>query len=90
MGVTDWFSTTKSESPTPEPSKDGGYIAPDRTTRAQCYDGRDSFFACLDRNNILDSQKDDALARKLCPAELKEFERSCAASWVSDMMCSVG
>ena len=79
-----WFSSTKSESPTPEPSQDGGYIAPDRTTRAQCYEARDSFFACLDRNNILDSVKDDAQARKLCPAELKEFEKSCAASWVSD------
>ena len=86
MGWTDIFNTSSSpatESPSPEPSKDGGYIAPDRSSRAACYEGRDKFFACLDRNNILDSQKDDATARKLCPTELRDFERSCAASWVT-------
>lgn len=84
MGLTDWFSSSKPESPAPQPSNDGGYIAPDRSTRAQCYEGRDRFFECLDRNDILDSQKDDDKSRKQCPTELKEFERVCPASWVSD------
>lgn len=86
MGLTDWFSSSRPESPAPQPSNDGGYIAPDRSTRAQCYEGRDRFFECLDRNDILDSQKEDEKARKQCPAELKEFERVCPASWVSDAM----
>ena len=83
MGLTDWFSTTKPESPAPQPSNDGGYIAPDRSTRAQCYEARDNFFRCLDRNDILDSQKEDEKARKQCPGELREFERCCAGSWVT-------
>ena len=86
MGLTDWLSTSKPASPVPEPSNDGGYIAPDRSSRAQCYEGRDKFFECLDRNDILDSQKDDDKARKACAPELKEFEKMCPASWVSDLM----
>jgi cytochrome c oxidase assembly factor 6 len=78
-----WFSTS---SPTttnpPEPSKDGGYIAPDRSAREVCYEGRDAFFRCLDRNNIIDSVKEDELAKKLCVPELRAFEKACAESWV--------
>ncbi|KAH9825856.1 Cytochrome c oxidase subunit 6B-like protein new16 [Teratosphaeria destructans] len=85
-----WFS---SSSPTtsqpaaaianPEASTDGGYIAPDRTARAQCWEGRDNFFKCLDRHNIVDSVKEDEKARKGCMPELMEFEKYCASSWVT-------
>ncbi len=82
-----WFPTTstaKQPTPsTPEPSQDGGYIAPDRTGRQRCWEGRDSFFQCLASNGIIDSVKEDAKARKLCAPELGEFERVCASSWVS-------
>jgi len=44
---------------------------------------RDEFFECLDRNDILDSVKEDAKARKACAPELVEFEKACASSWVS-------
>ena len=80
-----WFGfgqTKQPSAPAPEPSNDGGYIAPDRSARAICYEKRDAFFSCLDRNGILDSVKEDEKAKKACPAELKEFERNCASSWV--------
>ncbi|CZT15211.1 related to Cytochrome c oxidase subunit 6B-like protein new16 [Ramularia collo-cygni] len=79
-----WFSSSPQNTlASPEPSKDGGYIAPDRTARAQCWEGRDSFFKCLDKNGIVDSVKEDEKARKLCAPELKEFEAACASSWVT-------
>jgi len=88
-----WFPTTTSTATakqptpsTPEPSQDGGYIAPDRTGRQRCWEGRDSFFQCLANNGIIDSVKEDAKARKLCAPELGEFERVCASSWVSLLM----
>lgn len=79
-----WFGLTKDKtSPAdPEPSNDGGYIAPDRSSRAHCWEMRDEFFRCLDRNDILDSVKEDEKARKACAPELKEFEKACASSWV--------
>ena len=79
-----WFGLTKdTPSPsTPEPSNDGGYIAPDRSSRAQCWEKRDQFFRCLDQNDILDSVKEDDKARKACAPELMEFEKACASSWV--------
>lgn len=80
-----WFSSSSSTAatpPAPEPSQDGGFIAPDRTKRAQCWEGRDAFFRCLDQHGIIDSVKQDAAARAKCAPELKEFETNCAASWV--------
>lgn len=78
------FSISSPSGPSnPETSSDGGYIAPDRTARAQCWDGRDTFFACLDRNGIIDSVREDAKAKAACAKELAEFERACAGSWVS-------
>jgi hypothetical protein len=78
-----WFtSDNQAVAPTPEASKDGGYIAPDRTARAQCWQGRDTFFKCLDKHGIVDSVKDDGKARELCAPELREFEKTCASSWV--------
>lgn len=77
-----WFSSTPKPA-APEPSQDGGYIAPDRSAREQCWHGRDSFFKCLDANGIIDSVKEDERARKLCAPELKAFESACADSWVS-------
>ncbi|KAK3715571.1 hypothetical protein LTR37_004921 [Vermiconidia calcicola] len=83
MGLTDWLGSSATSPPQPEPSKDGGYIAPDRSARAQCWEGRDAFFSCLDRNGIIDSVKEHEKAKKLCAPELKEFERHCASSWVT-------
>lgn len=79
-----WFSSSPSQPtpPPPAPSQDGGFIAPDRSARAQCWDGRDNFFKCLDRHNIIDSVREDEKARNTCAPELREFESACASSWV--------
>jgi cytochrome c oxidase assembly factor 6 len=80
-----WFSSTPSTAqagPTAKPTSDGGFEAPTRSARTQCYESRDIFFECLDEHNILDSVTDDALARKKCPKELKYFEKDCASTWV--------
>jgi cytochrome c oxidase assembly factor 6 len=55
---------------------------PDRASRVRCWDARDQFFACLDKNDILDALKEDDKASKLCGTELKGFDQNCAASWV--------
>ncbi|KAK6443557.1 hypothetical protein LTR95_000384 [Oleoguttula sp. CCFEE 5521] len=80
-----WFTPTSPSSTlaNPKPSEDGGFIAPDRTARSQCWEGRDSFFVCLEKNGIVDSVKEDAKAREHCAPELKEFEKVCASSWVT-------
>ncbi|KAJ5163740.1 Cytochrome c oxidase subunit VIb [Penicillium coprophilum] len=63
-------------------ASDGGRVAPDRTSRARCWEGRDRFFACLDKNDILDGIKDDKKARQKCADEVVEFEAACSQSWV--------
>ncbi|KXL44614.1 hypothetical protein M433DRAFT_77169 [Acidomyces richmondensis BFW] len=81
-----WFGRTNSNDSglaAPEPSKDGGYVAPDRSARARCWESRDIFFVCLDKNGIIDSVKEDEKAKQVCAPELKEFEKSCASSWVT-------
>ena len=79
-----WFSSDKpSTIDAPRPSNDGGYIAPDRTQRAHCWEARDAYFACLDKHNIIDSVKSAEKADKLCATESQSFDRNCATSWVS-------
>lgn len=68
--------------PTPKPSPDGAYEAPNRNARAHCWQARDTFFECLERNAIVDSIKYAGQAQKLCGEEGKGFERDCASSWV--------
>jgi len=66
----------------PPRSKDGGYVAPDRTSREHCYESRDLFFQCLDKHEILDAVKEDEKSRKVCPEEVGAYERDCARSWI--------
>ncbi|KAI9723766.1 MAG: hypothetical protein M1812_001066 [Candelaria pacifica] len=68
---------------TPKPSSDGAFEAPDRNTRAQCWESRDGFFACLEKNGIVDSIAEEKLADERCGAKGKVFERDCAKSWVT-------
>jgi hypothetical protein len=77
MGWLPWSSGAE-----PNKASDGGRIAPDRTSRKRCWEGRDLFFACLDRNDILDGIKDDKEARRKCAKEVEEFEAACSATWV--------
>lgn len=62
-----------------------GAVAPDRSERKKCWEARDSYFACLDRSNIIDAVKEDKAARKACPAENELFERDCATAWVREV-----
>ncbi|OJJ60995.1 hypothetical protein ASPSYDRAFT_29510 [Aspergillus sydowii CBS 593.65] len=73
-----WFSWSSDSSK----ASDGGRIAPDRTSRQKCWEGRDRFFSCLDNNDIIDSVKGDKEARKKCAKEIAEFESACSAAWV--------
>jgi len=61
---------------------DEGYEAPGRLSRAKCWDSRDAFNQCLDRNNILDAIKDKDAADRACGKESENFEQNCASSWV--------
>ncbi|KAF3404722.1 Cytochrome c oxidase assembly factor 6 [Talaromyces pinophilus] len=78
-----WFSFgSSSAGPQSAKASDGGRIAPDRSSREVCYNGRDLFFSCLDRNDILDAIKHDSEARKKCGKEIAEFESACSKAWV--------
>ncbi|KAJ9504111.1 hypothetical protein LTR99_005960 [Exophiala xenobiotica] len=63
-------------------SQDGGFVAPDRNAREICWESRDIFFECLDKNNILDAIKEDDKARKACSKEVADYEKDCARSWI--------
>jgi len=76
MGWLPWSSGDSNK------ASDGGRIAPDRTSRARCWEARDAFFGCLDRNDILDGIKDDKEARRKCAKEVLEFEAACSQTWV--------
>lgn len=78
MGWLPWSSGDSNKNT----ASDGGRIAPDRTSRARCWEGRDLFFACLDKNDILDGIKDDKKARQKCAKEVEEFEAACSQTWV--------
>ncbi|RQM08248.1 hypothetical protein DH86_00001448, partial [Scytalidium sp. 3C] len=69
--------------PAPKLSSDGAPIAPDRSQRAKCWEARDIYFQCLDKNDIVDSLKEKDKAAKACSSEGKAFEANCASSWVT-------
>lgn len=73
---------TSSSSSSPK-SRDGGYVAPDRSARERCYESRDRLFDCLDRNDILDAVKEDEKSRRVCRGENEAYEKNCAKAWVS-------
>lgn len=83
-----WFSSDDNALTSPKPSSDGGFIAPDRSARALCWEGRDAFFECLERNGIIDSIKQSDKAGKECGKELQAFEKQCASSWVRQNLSS--
>ena len=66
----------------PTPSPDGAYIAPDRNARQHCWDARDGFFACLERNSIVDSITEKEKTNEVCGTENEKLEGECAKSWV--------
>lgn len=78
-----FFSSSSDKLPAPKISTDGTPIAPDRSARAKCWEARDAYFQCLDKNTIIDSLTNKDAAEKACGVENKGFEKNCASSWVS-------
>ena len=77
-----WFSSDQNTLPTPKISSDGAPIAPDRTQRARCWEHRDAYFTCLEKNDIVDAIKEKDKAAKECSVEEGRFAANCASSWV--------
>ena len=65
------WNSTKTEEPTG---------VPDRNQRQACWDARDKYFGCLERNKIVVPGQEEG---KTCKAENVEYSKLCAASWVS-------
>ncbi|ODQ65801.1 hypothetical protein NADFUDRAFT_51079 [Nadsonia fulvescens var. elongata DSM 6958] len=68
------FSSSSTSSETPDLTK--------KSTRALCWEARDSFFACLDKNNIIDAIENSKEATAQCGSQEKDFEKDCVGSWV--------
>ncbi|CAK7199826.1 hypothetical protein SEUCBS139899_002512 [Sporothrix eucalyptigena] len=62
-----------------------GAAVPSRAERQRCWESRDLYFGCLDKHNIIDAVEGagPAAALKACPKENEQFERDCAAQWVT-------
>lgn len=76
------FGSSQASLPPPKIAADGAPIAPDRSQRSQCWEARDAYFKCLDKNEIIDSITENDKAEKSCGKEAKGFEKNCATSWV--------
>ena len=80
-----WFgsSSEQPEKPQEAPAtEDGSYRPMKRNERKQCWEARDAFFACLDKNNILDAAKDKDAATRECGKQFDKYRQDCANSWV--------
>lgn len=61
-------------------------LGANREQRKQCWESRDLFFDCLEKNNIIDAtdkSKNLKVVKTKCSPQLKSFEKNCAESWVS-------
>lgn len=84
MGLFGSSSPKENVTVAPGTTADGGYAPMKREERKKCWEARDAYFGCLDRNNILDSIKEADSATKACPKEEQLYEQDCATSWVCD------
>jgi Cytochrome oxidase c subunit VIb len=55
---------------------------PLRDERRICYEARDAFFSCCDRNKIENPLHDVDMVARVCKTEGKKFEKNCISSWV--------
>jgi cytochrome c oxidase assembly factor 6 len=87
MGLFSIFGSTSSNSEETKRASEirTGAVAPSRAERQRCWAARDAYFACLDKAGIVDALKEDgaAAAAKACGQESAEFDKDCAAQWVS-------
>lgn len=56
---------------------------PNKTKRKICWDSRDKFFECLEKNKILNSldPKKTEEVESNCGSERAQFQSNCVASW---------
>ncbi|KAJ7315332.1 cytochrome oxidase c subunit VIb-domain-containing protein [Mycena albidolilacea] len=52
---------------------------PTRQERQKCWESRDAYFACLDGVGVVNAGTEG----KVCAAENRVYEKSCAQSWVT-------
>ncbi|KAG4305396.1 hypothetical protein PORY_000952 [Pneumocystis oryctolagi] len=55
---------------------------PTRSQRQHCWEARDVFFQCLDKNFITNHLSQDEKNRLICSSEEEAFKNNCAKSWV--------
>ena len=67
------------DSPSPTTMKDE---IPLRDQRQLCYQSRDAFFTCCDKNNIENPLKAVDAVQRSCKREKQKFDRDCIDSWV--------
>lgn len=60
--------------------------APNREERKRCWESRDAYFRCLDREKVIVPGREG----KACASENKVYEKNCAASWVSSLLEDIG
>ncbi|OLL24455.1 Cytochrome c oxidase assembly factor 6 [Neolecta irregularis DAH-3] len=56
--------------------------APSRNQRKRCWDARDLFFECLDKNGIVSPATDLAAPMAVCGTLWTKFKEDCQSSWV--------
>ncbi|KAJ7683301.1 cytochrome oxidase c subunit VIb-domain-containing protein [Mycena olivaceomarginata] len=54
-------------------------VSPTRQERQKCWESRDAYFACLDGVGVVNAGTEG----KVCAAENRVYEKSCAQSWVT-------
>ncbi|CCJ30436.1 unnamed protein product [Pneumocystis jirovecii] len=57
---------------------------PTKSERQHCWEARDIFFHCLDKNSIINPLTQSEKIRLTCLLEEKTFKNSCAKSWKAD------
>jgi len=57
---------------------------PLRDDRRICYEARDTFFTCCDKNNIENPMKDQSAVERSCRKQKLRFEQECMSSWVRE------
>ncbi|GAA5827665.1 hypothetical protein JCM5353_008367 [Sporobolomyces roseus] len=71
-----WFSSSSSTDTSSTTTSDSN--APSRSERKACWDSRDEYFGCLDKNQVSVPGQEGAA----CKDEDGTYRKHCAASWV--------
>lgn len=74
MGVLSYFWRSSSSPPAPDTG------APTRSARELCWASRDAYFNCLETAKVNVPGQEP---KGTCQTEVADYEKTCAASWVS-------